>query len=179
VGMTDTDRGSGGSDRQLEFLQEAFGLSEAEAKEVLEEYEGLQNRSEPTREVVDIDSGRLGRLLDTLWNQRERAEDQLYEDGAVDDAELAENVEDGERIRFEPADQEGPFDIYEIDGERLIPYGQVREVLVQFNQHVERSINELDELINHVEEIDRESVLSEEAKQAIDKIYERANEPRD
>ena len=50
--MTDTDRGSGGSDRQLEFLQEAFGLSEAEAKEVLEEYEGLQNRSEPTREVV-------------------------------------------------------------------------------------------------------------------------------
>ena len=150
--MTDTDRGSGGSDRQLEFLQEAFGLSEAEARAVLGEYESFQNRSEPNveeagMEVDDIDSERLGQLLDALWNQRERTEDQLEDDNfekvTVESAVNSESTLSAAEV--EQIEARG-FDVVTVDDQEMVPADQLYEWLVEYNDtcaELQKSIEQI------------------------------------
>jgi hypothetical protein len=158
--MTDTDRGSGGSDRQLEFLQEAFGLSEAEARAVLEEYETLQDRSEPAGEEVDIevddlDSEQLGRHLDALWNQREEAENQLenddFDEGSVEltvNSETALSADEIERIEAEG------LDVVTADGQEMVPADQLYNWLVDLDDkyaEAQRSIEQLNTILDEYE----------------------------
>ena len=158
--MTDTDRGSGGSDRQLEFLQEAFGLSEAEARAVLGEYESFQNRSEPNveeagMEVDDIDSERLGRLLDALWDQREEAENQLadddFDEGSVEltvNSETSLSADEVERIEAEG------LDVVTADGQEMVPADQLYNWLVDLDNkyaEAEESIEQLNTILDEYE----------------------------
>lgn len=158
--MTDTDRGSGGSDRQLEFLQEAFGLSEAEARAVLGEYESFQNRSEPNveeagMEIDDIDSERLGQLLDALWDQRERTEDQLEDDNFEEvSAESAVNSESTlSTAEVERIEARG-FDVVTVDGQEMVPADQLYNWLVNLDgkyAEAQRSIEQLDTILDEYE----------------------------
>ena len=158
--MTDTDRGSGGSDRQLEFLQEAFGLSEAEARAVLGEYESFQNRSEPNveeagMEIDDIDSKRLGQLLDALWDQRERTEDQLEDDNFEEvSAESAVNSESTlSTAEVERIEARG-FDVVTVDGQEMVPADQLYNWLVNLDgkyAEAQRSIEQLDTILDEYE----------------------------
>ena len=158
--MTDTDRGSGGSDRQLEFLQEAFGLSEAEARAVLGEYESFQNRSEPNveeagMEVDDIDSERLGQLLDALWDQRERTEDQLEDDNFEEvSAESAVNSESTlSTAEVERIEARG-FDMVTVDGQEMVPADQLHNWLVNLDgkyAKAQRSIEQLNTILDEYE----------------------------
>jgi len=158
--MTDTDRGSGGSDRQLEFLQEAFGLSEAEAKEVVEEYESFQNRSEPNAEeagmeVDDLDSEQLGQYLDALWNQREQAEDQLeeddFEEGSVESAVNSETTLSTDKI--ERIEAEG-LDVVTVDGQEVVPANQLYERLIELDDkyaEAQKSIEQINAVLDEYE----------------------------
>ena len=158
--MTDTDRGSGGSDRQLEFLQGAFGLSEAEARAVLGEYESFQNRSEPNveeagMEIDDIDSERLGQLLDALWDQRERTEDQLEDDNFEEvSAESAVNSESTlSTAEVERIEARG-FDVVTVDGQEMVPADQLYNWLVNLDgkyAEAQRSIEQLDTILDEYE----------------------------
>ena len=158
--MTDTDRGSGGSDRQLEFLQEAFGLSEAEARAVLGEYESFQNRSEPNveeagMEIDDIDSERLGQLLDALWDQRERTENQLEDDNFKKaTAESAVNSESTlSAAEVEQIEARG-FDVVTVDGQEMVPADQLYNWLVNLDgkyAEAQRSIEQLNTILDEYE----------------------------
>ena len=158
--MTDTDRGSGGSDRQLEFLQEAFGLSEAEARAVLGEYESFQNRSEPNveeagMEVDDIDSERLGQLLDALWDQRERTENQLEDDNLEKaTAESAVNSESTlSAAEVERIEARG-FDVVTVDEQEMVPADQLYEWLVEYNDtcaKLQKSIEQMNAVLDEYE----------------------------
>jgi hypothetical protein len=160
VRMANTDGRSGGSDRQLEFLREAFGLSEAEAKEVLEEYESFQNRSEPNveeagMEVDDIDSERLGQLLDALWDQRERTEDQLEDDNfekvTVESAVNSESTLSAAEV--EQIEARG-FDVVTVDGQEMVPADQLYNWLVDLDgkyAEAQRSIEQLNTILDEYE----------------------------
>lgn len=160
VRMANTDGRSGGSDRQLEFLREAFGLSEAEAKEVLEEYESFQNRSEPNveeagMEVDDIDSERLGQLLDALWNQRERTENQLEDDNFEKaTAESAVNSESTlSAAEVERIEARG-FDVVTVDEQEMVPADQLYEWLVEYNDtcaELQKSIEQINAVLDEYE----------------------------
>lgn len=160
VRMANTDGRSGGSDRQLEFLREAFGLSEAEAKEVLEEYESFQNRSEPNveeagMEVDDIDSERLGQLLDALWDQRERTENQLEDDNFEKaTAESAVNSESTlSAAEVERIEARG-FDVVTVDEQEMVPADQLYEWLVEYNDtcaELQKSIEQINAVLDEYE----------------------------
>ena len=160
VRMANTDGRSGGSDRQLEFLREAFGLSEAEAKEVLEEYESFQNRSEPNveeagMEVDDIDSERLGQLLDALWDQRERTENQLEDDNFEKiSAESAVNSESTlSAAEVEQIEARG-FDVVAVDEQEMVPADQLYEWLVEYNDtcaELQKSIEQINAVLDEYE----------------------------
>jgi len=160
VRMANTDGRSGGSDRQLEFLREAFGLSEAEAKEVLEEYESFQNRSEPNveeagMEVDDIDSERLGQLLDALWDQRERTENQLEDDNFEKaTAESAVNSESTlSAAEVERIEARG-FDVVTVDDQEMVPADQLYEWLVEYNDtcaELQKSIEQINAVLDEYE----------------------------
>ena len=158
--MANTDGRSGGSDRQLEFLREAFGLSEAEAKEVLEEYESFQNHSEPNVEeagveVDDIDSERLGQLLDALWDQRERTENQLEDDNFEKaTAESAVNSESTlSAAEVEQIEARG-FDVVTVDEQEMVPADQLYEWLVEYNDtcaELQKSIEQINAVLDEYE----------------------------
>jgi len=160
VRMANTDGRSGGSDRQLEFLREAFGLSEAEAKEVVEEYESFQNRSEPNAEeagmeVDDIDSEQLGQYLDALWNQREQAEDQLeeddFEEGSVESAVNSETTLSTDKI--ERIEAEG-LDVVTVDGQEVVPANQLYERLIELDDkyaEAQKSIEQINAVLDEYE----------------------------
>ena len=160
VRMANTDGRSGGSDRQLEFLREAFGLSEAEAKEVLEEYESFQNHSEPNVEeagveVDDIDSERLGQLLDALWDQRERTENQLEDDNFEKiSAESAVNSESTlSAAEVEQIEARG-FDVVAVDEQEMVPADQLYEWLVEYNDtcaELQKSIEQINAVLDEYE----------------------------
>ena len=160
VRMANTDGRSGGSDRQLEFLREAFGLSEAEAKEVLEEYESFQNRSEPNveeagMEIDDIDSERLGQLLDALWDQRERTENQLEDDNFEKvTAESAVNSESTlSAAEVERIEARG-FDVVTVDDQEMVPADQLYEWLVEYNDtcaKLQKSIEQMNAVLDEYE----------------------------
>ena len=184
--MTDTDRGSGGSDRQLEFLQEAFGLSDAEAKEVVEEYESLQDGSEPAgkeveMEVDDLDSEQLGQYLDALWNQRERAEDQLeeddFEEGSVESAVNSETTLSTDKI--ERIEAEG-LDVVAVDGQEVVPANQLYERLIELDDkyaEAQKSIEQLNTILDGYE-ANRASMSEidfEEEREHIEEQWQRIN----
>ena len=160
VRMTNTDRGSSGFDRQLEFLREAFGLSDAEAKEVVEEYESFQNRSEPNAEeagmeVDDLDSEQLGQYLDALWNQREQAEDQLeeddFEEGSVESAVNSETTLSTDKI--ERIEAEG-LDVVTVDGQEVVPANQLYERLIELDDkyaEAQKSIEQINAVLDEYE----------------------------
>ena len=184
--MTNTDRGSSGFDRQLEFLREAFGLSDAEAKEVVEEYESFQNRSEPNAEeagmeVDDIDSEQLGQYLDALWNQREQAEDQLeeddFEEGSVESAVNSETTLSTDKI--ERIEAEG-LDVVTVDGQEVVPANQLYERLIELDDkyaEAQKSIEQLNTILDGYE-ANRASMSEidfEEEREHIEEQWQRIN----
>jgi len=190
VRMANTDGRSGGSDRQLEFLREAFGLSEAEAKEVLEEYESFQNRSEPNveeagMEIDDIDSERLGQLLDALWDQRERTENQLEDDNFEKiSAESAVNSESTlSAAEVEQIEARG-FDVVTVDGQEMVPADQLYNWLVDLDgkyAEAQRSIEQMNAILDEYEE-NRASVPEidfEEEREHIEDQWQRINRAKE
>jgi ABC-type Fe3+-hydroxamate transport system substrate-binding protein len=190
VRMANTDGRSGGSDRQLEFLREAFGLSEAEAKEVLEEYESFQNRSEPNveeagMEVDDIDSERLGQLLDALWDQRERTENQLEDDNFEKaTAESAVNSESTlSAAEVEQIEARG-FDVVTVDGQEMVPADQLYNWLVDLDgkyAEAQRSIEQMNAILDEYE-ANRASVPEidfEEEREHIEDQWQRINRAKE
>jgi ABC-type Fe3+-hydroxamate transport system substrate-binding protein len=188
--MANTDGRSGGSDRQLEFLREAFGLSEAEAKEVLEEYESFQNRSEPNveeagMEVDDIDSERLGQLLDALWDQRERTENQLEDDNFEKvTAESAVNSESTlSAAEVEQIEARG-FDVVTVDGQEMVPADQLYNWLVDLDgkyAEAQRSIEQMNAILDEYE-ANRASVPEidfEEEREHIEDQWQRINRAKE
>ena len=181
VRMANTDGRSGGSDRQLEFLREAFGLSEAEAKEVLEEYESFQNRSEPNVEeagveVDDIDSERLGQLLDALWDQRERTENQLEDDNFEEvSAESAVNSESTlSAAEVERIEARG-FDVVTVDGQEMVPADQLYEWLVEYNDtcaELQKSIEQINAVLDEYE-AERASIPEFDLEEERERMEER------
>ena len=179
--MADTDRGSRGSDRQIEFLREAFGLSEAEAKEVLEEYESFQNRSEPNveeagMEADDIDSERLGQLFDALWNQRERTENQLEDDNFKKaTAESAVNSESTlSAAEVEQIEARG-FDVVTVNGQEMVPADQLYEWFVEFNDtcaELQESIEQMNAVLDEYE-AERASIPEFDLEEERERMEER------
>ena len=106
-------------------------------------------------EVDDIDSERLGRLLDALWDQREEAENQLadddFDEGSVEltvNSETSLSADEVERIEAEG------LDVVTADGQEMVPADQLYNWLVDLDDkyaEAQRSIEQLNTILDEYE----------------------------
>ena len=157
---------------------------------MLGEYESFQNRSEPNveeagMEIDDIDSKRLGQLLDALWDQRERTEDQLeeddFEEGSVESAVNSETTLSTDKI--ERIEAEG-LDVVAVDGQEVVPANQLYERLIELDDkyaEAQRSIEQLNTILDGYE-ANRASMSEidfEEEREHIEEQWQRINRAKE
>lgn len=145
--MTDTDDHGLNEDRerQRRFLEQAFGLSDDE----------------------------IERLLDALVKYRQDTEDYLKGDDV--DEEVVQRSENDELKHVARIGQNNPtpVDIYEINGEILVPHEQFAEIVGGYNQTLDRVIDVLSKIADGVERVNSESserYYSDETWQAVEDL---------
>lgn len=145
--MTDTEDRDLNEDRerQRRFVEEAFGLSDD-----------------------DIET-----LLDELVKYRQNTEDYLTRDDVDEEGlQRSENDELEHVVRI-GQNNSTPVDIYEINGEILVPHEQFAEILEGYNQTLGRVVDVLSKIAEGVERVNSENserYYSDETWQAVEDL---------
>ena len=127
-------------------------------------------------EVDDIDSERLGQLLDALWDQRERTENQLEDDNFEKiSAESAVNSESTlSAAEVERIEARG-FDVVTVDGQEMVPADQLYNWLVDLDgkyAEAQRSIEQMNAILDEYE-AERASIPEFDLEEERERMEER------